>query len=458
MKVMIRSLIRPLGACSFFFACSLAASGYQAAETQPKESLAKPAEIKVARAEEPAEEKSPLPDKKAEKKSQKKAEKKAQMKAEKKAAKEQASGKSAGKKRLKTTESKKPVEKTGTVGHPFSWPFVGWEGMKPRGGTTKGSATKLATEANPAFYRIQERGISRKERDRRAILALAGDFRVSFDFIETASSAFPYEPPRPYFSWATERAFVIEDRPDFISIQHILVMEFVDDKGEVQGPFTMKHWRQDWTYQDSDIFSYRGDNTWKSESRKEVPGQWSQAVYQVDDSPRYETTGCWDHRGGVSVFRSAPFWRPLPRREFSVRNDYNVLGGTHEITVTPGGWLHTQMSRKIVAKDGKIDKVLAHELGADRYERISSPSLDSAGKYWEATAPFWAAVREKWSTTLSGEDPVVLRKSVDDKPMFAHLFALAAQLEEDDADEGDEKEAIRKAMEIIDRFIEPSED
>ncbi|MEM1083162.1 MAG: DUF6607 family protein [Verrucomicrobiota bacterium] len=353
----------------------------------------------------------------------------------------------------KPAEEEVSEEKPETVGHPFSWPFVGWEAMKPRGGTTKGSTTKLAEEPNPNFSRIHEAGLEKKERDRRAILALAGDYRVSFDFIETASSAHPYKPPRPYFSWATERAFVIEDQPNYISIQHILVMEFVDEKGEVQGPFTMKHWRQDWTYQDANTFTFLGDRTWQGGNGKSKPRQWSQAVYQVDDSPRYETTGNWDHRGGISVFKSRPFWRPLPRREFSVRDDYNVLGGHHEITVTPSGWLHTQINRKIIAKDGKIDKVLAHELGAVRYERISSPSLETAADYWKATAPLWTAVRKKWSGILDAPEPVSLRKQVDEKPMYAHLFGLAGRLEEDGLEDQERKEIAEEAVQIIDRFI-----
>jgi len=43
-------------------------------------------------------------------------------------------------------------------------------------------------------------------------------------------------------------AIVIEDGPDFISNQLVLAMEFVDEEGE--GPFSMKHWRQDWRYED----------------------------------------------------------------------------------------------------------------------------------------------------------------------------------------------------------------
>ncbi len=340
-----------------------------------------------------------------------------------------------------------------TIGHPFSWPFVGWEKMEPRGGTTTGSTVELATGADPSFARIHEAGLDKKERDRRAILALAGDYRVSFDFIETASRAHPYEPPRPYFSWATERAFVIDDRPGFISIQHILVMEFVDEEGEVQGPFTMKHWRQDWTYEDDRTFSFRGDRTWTSREIEAREGTWTQAVYQVDDSPRYETIGEWDHEGGLSVFRSEDFWRPLPRREFSVRDDYNVLAGHHHITITPTGWLHTQISRKVVAEDGKLKEVIAEELGASRYERITTPSLEAADAYWKATGGFWSAVRGKWTEILGTDGTVTLKPKVDDKPMYAHLFELAGKLE--DKELGDEKRRATTAEGpvLIERFL-----
>lgn len=340
-----------------------------------------------------------------------------------------------------------------TVGHPFSWPFVGWEKMEPRGGTTKGSNTELDPEPNPAVAAIHEAELEKKERDRRAILALAGDFRVSFDFIETTSSAHPYEPPRPYFSWGTERAFVIADEPDFISIQHILVMEFVGEDGKVQGPFTMKHWRQDWTYEDDRTFRFEGDRTWTSRAIEKRGGTWTQAVWQVDDSPRYETIGTWNHEGGLSVFRSEDFWRPLPRREFSVRDDYNVLAGHHQISITPTGWLHTQFGRKVVAEGGKLKKVIAEELGAARYERITSPSLDAAEDYWKASDPMWAAVRKKWDDLLGSDATVTLQPKVDDKPMYAHLFGLAGELEKGELDDDDRKALLEKAPALIDRFV-----
>ena len=334
-------------------------------------------------------------------------------------------------------EEPKPAAEKAVVGHPFSWPFVSWEKMKPYGGSTKASRTELDTRTKESFKRLQEEGLSKKEKDRRAILALAGDYRVSFDFIETASTAENYEPRRPYFSWGTERAFVIEDEDDFISLQHVMVMEFVDEKGEVQGPFVMKHWRQDWSYEDRELVEYQGERTWKARRLRgrSARGSWVQAVYQVDDSPRYQTVGRWTHEGGMSIFRSEDFWRPLPRREFSVRDDYNVLGGHHEITVTPTGWLHTQFNQKLVVADGEIEKTLATELGAVRYQEIKTPSMEKAEDYWAKTGEFWETVRDTWASIEESGKPFSLLGKVDEKPMYAHLFSLAGEYEEADSED-----------------------
>ncbi|HTE39302.1 MAG TPA: hypothetical protein VK629_00645, partial [Steroidobacteraceae bacterium] len=52
----------------------------------------------------------------------------------------------------------------------FSWPLDG-EGLKPRGGTTKGAPLQLDREPSAAWKSLQAANISTFERDRRAILA-----------------------------------------------------------------------------------------------------------------------------------------------------------------------------------------------------------------------------------------------------------------------------------------------
>ncbi|MGH8727714.1 MAG: DUF6607 family protein, partial [Burkholderiales bacterium] len=144
----------------------------------------------------------------------------------------------------------------------FGWQFIEDSAMAPRGGTTKGPPVTLVTEPTEAFKRLQDDDISKFERDRRAILAMAGGYRTSFDFLEVAGFTKDFKPARPYQSWATEKVYVLEDGSDFISLQHLLVMSIVDKDGKVQGPFVTKHWRQDWQYEPDYQFVYRGNNTW----------------------------------------------------------------------------------------------------------------------------------------------------------------------------------------------------
>ena len=95
----------------------------------------------------------------------------------------------------------------------FAWPFSDDDEMQPRGGTTKGPPATLDLEPSPEWRSLQEVGISDFERDRRAILAMSGGFRTSFEFIETVGFVDGYTPDRPYQSWGTEYVYVIADEP-----------------------------------------------------------------------------------------------------------------------------------------------------------------------------------------------------------------------------------------------------
>jgi hypothetical protein len=186
----------------------------------------------------------------------------------------------------------------------FSWNMADPCLPKPRGGTSKGASVTLTTEPSAQWHALQEPGLSPFERDRRAILAMAGGFRASFEFLETIGFAADYTPARPYQSWGTEYVYVVDDRGDFISLQHIMVMFFQSDDGRMEGPMVMKHWRQDWQYQDQEILEYVGDNTWRHRrlDKRTVQGSWSQCVFQVDDTPRYAAYGTWQHNSSFSAW------------------------------------------------------------------------------------------------------------------------------------------------------------
>jgi hypothetical protein len=321
----------------------------------------------------------------------------------------------------------------------FAWPFREGDAVAPRGGTTPGAAVELDPEPGAAWKALQEPGLSRFERDRRAILAMAGTFRASFDFLEVAGFRAGFVPDRPYQSWGTEYVYVAHDEPRFVSLRHILVMYVKAKSGAIEGPFVTKHWRQDWRYEDRELLTYRGNNTWAKERLKaaRVKGTWTQAVFQVDDSPRYEAYGRWEHFGNASTWQSSTTWRPLPRREFSVRKDYQVLVGTNRHTITPTGWIQQEDNLKVVLDERgrpiRSDPVLASEVGLNRYERLAHFDDSAAQRYRARTEPFWDDVRDAWREIIASHDRFTLRAAPDQGQLFAPLFEYADRLNDGEA-------------------------
>ena len=183
----------------------------------------------------------------------------------------------------------------------------------PRGGTTRGAPVELDDTVPAAYHDIQAPGLDKRERDARAIRALAGDYRATFEFIETAALAPGIErDARPYRSWATERVFVIADTPTEIELQHIMVMRFIDDAGEISAPMVMKHWRQRWQWQPATIWRYDGDRLWHKHklSDREAAGRWKQtgprATACVPACPR-----SWFSIAPVTKANCAPSLTPL---------------------------------------------------------------------------------------------------------------------------------------------------
>ena len=118
--------------------------------------------------------------------------------------------------------------------------------MTPRGGTSSGPDVDLDKTPNPIWKEIQNDELTKFEKDRLAILAMQGEHKINFDFMETMGFTKDYIPPKPYQSWGTEFVIAVEDEKDFISLQHIMVMFFEQDDGTTSDPIVVKHWRQDW--------------------------------------------------------------------------------------------------------------------------------------------------------------------------------------------------------------------
>ncbi len=255
------------------------------------------------------------------------------------------------------------------------------------------------------------------ELDRTAILAMAGEFEVKFKFDETVGFRPDYELKHDTAS-GFETVLVVEDARTRIVLQHILVSK--------DGEHVVKHWRHDWTYEDRELREYAGDRTWTARrpSARAARGTWSQAVYEINDGPRYESVGRWVHDGAYSAWQSAATWRPLPRREYSRRSDYDVLLAVNRHAITPWGWVHEQDNTKWDRHDIS-HPYLARELGVNEYHRITTFDFAPARAYFERTRGYWAAVRAEWRRGLGGSAAVEVAGGAEVAEALDRVYEMA---------------------------------
>ena len=331
----------------------------------------------------------------------------------------------------------------------FSWP-LGSETPAPRGGTTRGPAVVLDSAPGEAWQGLREAYVPAFERDRRAIQAMAGTYRVMFDFIEVASFQTDAQRQRPYQSWGTEKVYVDSDDGRHISLVHVLEMRVVSEDGKPGEAIVTRHWRQDWRYEPHQLIEYEGGEHWhkRALSPLQVRGQWSQTVYQVDDSPRYAGLGRWEHTGSFSSWVSGETARPLPRREWSVRQDYRLLLGSNRHTIVPGGWLQEENNLKATTPGSPLP-YLAREYGVARYERIKDNDFAAADHYYEGTRRFWSEVMANWDLVWGNHDDVQLQVAVDQSGAYATLFELADRYAAGELPLSDARAAIRAALESL---------
>ena len=260
---------------------------------------------------------------------------------------------------------------------------------------------------------------SKKSKDIQSIKSMCGCFEIEFNFAETFvfSEKDDYQKSKTYKTRALEWGQLILDEKNKISIQHLLIV------GSKQFPSIVKHWRQDWIYQNTDLYLYDKNDKWSyvSLDKKDVKGQWTQKVFQVDDSPRYEGSASWVHQDGKSYWENTTP-APLPRREFSKRSDYNVTmrGNRHEIT--SDGWVHDQDNKKIQKEDDS-QFVLAHEKGYSTYTKVPDSECKAAVDWWDKNGSKWKMVRDKWDIIYSSNKDLTLKPTVNDKKLYSYLFS-----------------------------------
>ncbi len=269
---------------------------------------------------------------------------------------------------------------------------------------------------------------------------MCGCYTVSFDYAETFPADTNYVLHEAYHAKAdAEWIFVEEETENTLVLQHILV---------VRDSIVIKHWRQDWAYENDELLSFQQDKTWKKENLKDTEGQWSKFVYQVDDSPRYSGTASWIHKDGRSYWQSTTD-APLPRREFSKRDDYNVMLRTNTHELTDYGWVHEQDNQKIIRSESG-DELLVEEKGYNKYRKIEKSPCQPAIDWWEENKEYWSLVRQAWESHIASVDQIALRSKVNDQKLHEVLFALGKEMSAEKKPNSDEY--MTKIKKVIGEF------
>lgn len=251
---------------------------------------------------------------------------------------------------------------------------------------------------------------------------LCGCFEVSFKYAETFSPDRNYKfHEREDISGVTELALPLEVSDKKVVIQHLLIVS----------PTTIvKHWREEWSYENPVIWEYTGDKTWvkKTLPASAVKGKWTQTVWEVSDEPRYQGLSQFVNLDGKTTWQSTAD-APLPRREYTTRSDYNILKRTNRLNITDSGYVHEQDNQKIVRENG-TDKLLVEEKGQNIYVRIPETECSAAREYWEKNKEYWTMVRTVWNDYVNAHDKIQLKTKVEGKMLNEYLNNLAKEYSE----------------------------
>lgn len=311
------------------------------------------------------------------------------------------------------------------------------------------ATTETAAGPQPAQMTASGAPMSPEEaanftQDREAILAMVGDYDVSFDFIETVPLGLGYDLKDRKTSGAWEVVRVIEDSGDFISLQHTLLV------GDADNLHALKHWRQDWTYEPDHVLTFIGGNAWQSKpvDAQDAEGAWAQEVYQVDDSPRYGAVGKWTYDNGVPAWQPPAAWRPLPRRDMTTRDDYHAVDAVNRHAITWFGWVHEQDNTKLVLSSGE-PAALVREVGVNTYQESDEFDPSRAEEQWEKTKGFWAGVRAVWEDFEDSGEPFALTIKGEPEALYMPILELASEVEQGYTSEA---EAIAEAEAVIEEY------
>ncbi|GAB3542563.1 DUF6607 family protein [Spirosoma fluminis] len=277
-----------------------------------------------------------------------------------------------------------------------------------------------------------------KTDDVKAIRSQCGCHEVVFLYAETFAPETSYTYKDRYSAKGLEWVFVDEERPGKLVIQHLLI---------VGDTIIVKHWREDWRYEHTRLLKFEQNASWKrvTLTPAQAKGQWTQKVFEVDDSPRYDGSATWIHADGRHYWESTAD-APLPRREYTKRSDYNVMRRTNHHEIRPDGYVHEQNNDKIIRTEAG-DQLLVSEKGLNTYRRTDERNCEAAKTWWAENRAYWADVRAVWDDLLTNRERVALRGQVKGNVLGRELDELAASARKASYNSASSRQLIRQTIE-----------
>jgi hypothetical protein len=272
---------------------------------------------------------------------------------------------------------------------------------------------------------------AQKNEERKAILSMAGTYDVSFEFLETFAPDSNYKFYPRYHAKAKEMVIVTVNSEDRISLNHFLLVE---------DSMVVKPWRQDWIYENTSFLEYKGHNVWVKNTvpKKEVKGTWTQKVFQIDESPRYEAYGRFVKENNEMVWTAITCSSPLPRRELLKRSDYSIIKRRSRIVIGHDYWYLEQDNQKMDS-----GTLLCNEKGMEYFKRSSFDSTHIV-KWWNKNEKVWRYIAEEWNSLIKENNNFRLSGTLIATDYQQEVFGFIRKINTSGKSEEEIKKEIRE--------------
>lgn len=272
------------------------------------------------------------------------------------------------------------------------------------------------------------------------IANMQGCYDVTFEYKEIESAA-GVKPSADYFTKAKELVVIEKDIQDEIHLQHILITKMG----------VIKHWRQEWynaSTTSHNLMQHTFPFKWEMKNFEQQEDLWIQYVANTDDAPRYTCAAKWNNHSW-----SCEGLAPLPRREYTKRNDYNMMLRGNIVTVSNTGWTHGQVNYKqLFSQDGSISN-LGKEIGKNTYTKINDEYCAEALNWWVKRRAYWLVVQNMWDHVFEDHNPLMIDVLKGDAPLSDKIDNIVESRINDADTESALKKIKKQTHDVIHQYM-----